>query len=100
MTAKEAAVQQPLLSNGVANKRLSTKTIGYSNRGMVFSVLSMPKCYKQDSWSNESIVGQSPAGKNVSTEAEDIVGIRHQAATGEDTADREDLLRAVMNCSV
>jgi hypothetical protein len=31
-------------------------------------------------------VGQSPAGKNVSTEAEDIVGIRHQAPTGEDVA--------------
>jgi hypothetical protein len=26
------------------------------------------------------------AGKNVSTEAEDIVGIRHQATTGEDIA--------------
>jgi hypothetical protein len=46
------------------------------------------------------VAGQSPAGKNVSTEAEDIVGIRHQAKTGEDTVDREDLLRAVVNCSV
>jgi hypothetical protein len=36
-------------------------------------------------------------GKNVSTEAEDIVRIRHQATTGEDTADSEDLVRAVMN---
>jgi hypothetical protein len=42
-------------------------------------------------------VGQSPAGKNVSTEAEDSVEIRHQATTGEDTADREDLVRAVVN---
>jgi hypothetical protein len=32
-------------------------------------------------------MGQSPAGKNVSTETEDIVGIRHQATTGEDIAD-------------
>jgi hypothetical protein len=32
-------------------------------------------------------VGQSPAGKNVSMEAEDIVETRHQATTGEDTAD-------------
>jgi hypothetical protein len=32
-------------------------------------------------------VRQSPAGKNVSTEVEDIVGIRHQATTGEATAD-------------
>jgi hypothetical protein len=31
-------------------------------------------------------VRQSPAGKNVSTEAEDIAGIRHQATTGEDIA--------------
>jgi hypothetical protein len=30
-------------------------------------------------------VGQSPAGKNVSMEAKDIVGICHQATTGEDT---------------
>jgi hypothetical protein len=38
-------------------------------------------------------VGQSPAGKNMSAEAEDIVG------TGEDTADK-DLLHAVVNCRV
>jgi hypothetical protein len=39
---------------------------------------------------------QSPAGKNVSTEAEDIVGIRRQATTGEDTADWEDFMSAVV----
>jgi hypothetical protein len=32
-------------------------------------------------------VVQSPAGKKVSTEAEDIVGIRHEATTGEDIAE-------------
>jgi hypothetical protein len=32
-------------------------------------------------------VRQSPTGKDVSNEAEYIVGIRHQARTGEDTAD-------------
>jgi hypothetical protein len=32
-------------------------------------------------------VGQSPAGKNMSTEAEGTVGIRHQAATGGDPED-------------
>jgi hypothetical protein len=47
----------------------------------------MPKCYKQDSWSNELVGGQSPAGKNLSTEAEDTVGIIDQAITGEDKAD-------------
>jgi hypothetical protein len=32
-------------------------------------------------------VEQLPIAKTVSTEAEDIVGIRHQATAGEDTAD-------------
>jgi hypothetical protein len=36
----------------------------------------------------------------VSTEEEDIVGIRHQETTGEDTVDWEDLVRAVVNCRV
>jgi hypothetical protein len=45
-----------------------------SNIGRVFSVLSVPSCYKQDNWSNELLVEQSPVGKNVSTEADDIVG--------------------------
>jgi hypothetical protein len=39
-----------------------------------------------DSWSNELAVRQSPADKNVSTEAEKIVEIRHQATTDEDIA--------------
>jgi hypothetical protein len=30
--------------------------------------------------------------------AQDIVGIRHKTTTGEDTADSEDLVRAVLNC--
>jgi hypothetical protein len=42
-------------------------------------------------------MGQSPACKNVSTEAEDIVEIRHQATTGEDAVDWEDLVRAAVN---
>jgi hypothetical protein len=37
-------IQQPLLSNGFANKRVSTAIIGYSNRGTVFSVRSVPRC--------------------------------------------------------
>jgi hypothetical protein len=54
-------------------------------------VLSILRCYKQnnqlgvDSWSNELVVRQAPAGKNLSTEGEDIVDIRQQATTGEDT---------------
>jgi hypothetical protein len=50
----------------------------------VFSVRSVPICNKRDSWSNELVVRQSPAGKNVRPEAGDIVEIRHQATTGED----------------
>jgi hypothetical protein len=34
----------------------------------------------------ETVLRQSPAGKDMSTEAEGIVGIRHQATTGEDIA--------------
>jgi hypothetical protein len=85
-TARKANILQPLLSNGFANKRVSIATIGYSNREKVVSVGSVPRCHKQDSWSNELVVRQSPAGKNVSTEAKDLVGIRHQATTGENTA--------------
>jgi hypothetical protein len=33
-------------------------------------------------------------------EAEDTAGIRHQAMTGEDIADCEDSVHAVVNCSV
>jgi hypothetical protein len=40
-------------------------------------------------------VRQSPAGKNVSMETEDIVEIRNQATTGEDTTAWEDLASAV-----
>jgi hypothetical protein len=42
----------------------------------------MPRCYEQDGWSSELVVvvGWLPAGKNVSMEAEDILGsiIRQQ----------------------
>jgi hypothetical protein len=46
----------------------------------------MQRCYKKYNWSIELVVGQSAAGKNVSTEAEYTVGIWHQTTTGEDTA--------------
>jgi hypothetical protein len=63
----------------------------------VFSVRFMLRYYKQDNWSNELVVEQSPTGKNVRTEAEDVVRIRHQATAGEDIAD---LVRAIVNCRV
>jgi hypothetical protein len=43
-----------------------------------------------------AVVGQSPAGKNTIMESEDIVLIHHQATTGEDVEDWEDLR---MRCS-
>jgi hypothetical protein len=49
-----------------------------------------------DSWSNELVVRHSPAGKNVSMEAEDIVGICHQATTSKDIANWEDFMCAVV----
>jgi hypothetical protein len=63
---------------------------------MVFSVRSLPRCYKQDSWSNELIVRHSPAGKNMNTEAEDIVGIRHHASTSETIANWKYFMCAVV----
>jgi hypothetical protein len=45
---------------------------------------------------NELIVIQSPAGNNVKTEAEAIVGIRHQETTGEDLANWEDFICGVV----
>jgi hypothetical protein len=42
---------------------------------------SVPRYYKQGGRSNELVVSQSPGGKNVSTETEDIIRIRYQATT-------------------
>jgi hypothetical protein len=39
-----------------------------------------------DTLSDSLVARQPPAGKNTSTEAENIVGIRHQATTGKDIA--------------
>jgi hypothetical protein len=41
-------------------------------------------------------VRQTPAGKNVSTEAEDSIENRHQATTGEETAGSEDVVCPTM----
>jgi hypothetical protein len=68
-----------LKTTAVARQLLNSDHIGIrtdaNETGMVFSTRSTPRCYKQDSWGNESVVRQLPAGKNMSTEAEDIVGI-------------------------
>jgi hypothetical protein len=75
-----------ITKKGFTNRSVSTATVGYNNTETMFFVWSMPRCYKQDTWSNELVVRQSPAGKNVNMEAEDIVAIRHQAMTGEEIA--------------
>jgi hypothetical protein len=66
--------------------RNNRRTVG---RGV--SVPSLLGCYKQDKSRIWLAVGQLPTVKNVSKEAEVIVGIRHQVTTGEATADWEDL---------
>jgi hypothetical protein len=55
---------------------------------------------RAESWSNELGERQSPVGKEVSAEAEDIVGIRYQATTGEDVVSWEDLACAVVRIKV
>jgi hypothetical protein len=71
----------------VACRTVTGQRPANSNRGTVFSVRSVPTCYKQENWSNELVVAQSPTGKNVSTEAEDVVGNRHKETTSVDTTD-------------
>jgi hypothetical protein len=44
-----------------------------------------------------SVVGQSPGGKNVSTEAEDILEIRYRETAREDIENWEDLMCVVVN---
>jgi hypothetical protein len=79
-------------TTGVARQRHAN-----NNRGMMFSAwfakqqmnsnrLRVSRCYKQVNWSNELVVRQSLIGEKVSKEAEVIVGIHHEATTGEDTA--------------
>jgi hypothetical protein len=70
----------------VARRPVDRQRPANSNRGTVLSVRSVPRC-NHDNCSNELVVGQSPAGKNVSTEVENIIGIRYQTTTGEDTVD-------------
>jgi hypothetical protein len=54
---------------------LDTKTYWLTDR--------QSQCEFDFDFDNELVVGQSSASKNVSTEAEDIVEIRHQATTAE-----------------
>jgi hypothetical protein len=66
-----------------------------------------PPAWELFSLSNELIVGQLPAGKNVGNKAEDIIWISHQATTGEDSRMRRRITfsnevlsdRALVTCS-
>jgi hypothetical protein len=46
-----------------------------------------PLAWEFANWNNALVVGRSPASTKVSTEAEDIVEICHQATTDENTED-------------
>jgi hypothetical protein len=46
-------IKLPLLCNGSTNKHVRTAVIGNNNRGTMFSLRSVLKCYKQRSSSNE-----------------------------------------------
>jgi hypothetical protein len=70
------------------------------NRGIVFSAPSVTRYYKQKNWSSELVARQSPAGKYMSTESENIVEIYHQATTSEYITDLKELVRVVVNCGV
>jgi hypothetical protein len=73
--AAAIAKQQSAKNNrGIVISAPSAKQNLNRNKEMVFSVRSMLRCYKQDSWNNELVVGQLPTGKNVNREAEDTVG--------------------------
>jgi hypothetical protein len=58
------------------------------------------QCEFDFDFDNGLLVGKLAAGKNVSKEAADIVGIRQQATTREDTADWEGFMRAAAKCRV
>jgi hypothetical protein len=80
------ARQQPDSKRRIVFSALFAEQRLNNNRGTMFSVQSMPRCYKHHNWSNGLVVEQSPFGKNVTTETEDIVGISHQATKSEATA--------------
>jgi hypothetical protein len=65
----------------------------------VFSVRSVPKCYKQDKSRMYLIVRQAPVNRyeHRSWGIYEIQS-RYQATTNEDTADGKGLVRAVVNC--
>jgi hypothetical protein len=58
---------------------LDKKQLHY-NRGTAFSTRAVPRCYKQDSWSSESVVGYLKPSRML---REESVRICYQETTGD-----------------
>jgi hypothetical protein len=71
---------------GDSTAAVARKRSANNNERLMFSVRFILRCFKEDKWNNELVVGSS-TDNNFSTEEEDIVAIHYQATTGEDTAD-------------
>jgi hypothetical protein len=84
-----------VLQRGLCDSDMTQKYI----LGEVYSVLSVPRCYAQDKSRVQSVVRQSPANKDVNTEAEEPTILeavtRRQPVKIQQT---EELIRAVVNC--
>jgi hypothetical protein len=48
-------IQEPLLSNGFTSKHVPTATVELQQWGTVFSVRSVPRCYKRDRLGEEAM---------------------------------------------
>jgi transcription initiation factor TFIIIB Brf1 subunit/transcription initiation factor TFIIB len=71
-------------TTSVARQQILDKQQLNYNRGMAFSTPSVPRCFKQDNWSIESVTG---IPRPVRTSAEDIFRICYQETTIEDIED-------------
>jgi hypothetical protein len=98
---KKVTVSQRNLSVHLSQRGPDTKTNWSTDRRSQYNLnltivrrvatdVRWQEAWELVGWSNESVVGQSQVGKNVSTEADYTVGSRHQT-TGEDTTDWEGL---------
>jgi hypothetical protein len=77
--------------NGSSWKQQGRNNVFYAGRPEMLFAGQL----RVDSWHNELVVRQLTAGKNLSTESETIVGIRHQATTGEKIGNWNDFMCAV-----
>jgi hypothetical protein len=90
----EMNIQQPLLSNGLANKHVCMATIENSNRS-VFSVRFVPRCYKHDSWNNGLVVSRCQSVRTWARKQRALLGsVTRQRLVK--TANWEDFMCAVV----